>query len=179
METLTLEQLAPYLPYGLKCQYEGILNGREISKQRKEYHKENEPFANWEHYTPIEQIKGLKIAPLKTIRVYKKYWVATCSVYNHGQKVFYNGFGIKPILRNLSDLTKEIEHKGERLCVMSILFPMLETHSVLLDVIPDKAEDILIPLISNNNMLNVLLKYHFDVFGLIEKGLAIDINQIK
>ena len=62
---------------------------------------------------------------------------------------------------------------------MSILFPMLETHSVLLDVIPDKAEDILIPLISNNNMLNVLLKYHFDVFGLIEKGLAIDINQIK
>ena len=168
METLTLEQLAPYLPYGLKCQYEGILNGREISKQRKEYHKENEPFANWEHYTPIEQIKGLKIAPLKTIRVYKKYWVATCSVYNHGQKVFYNGFGIKPILRNLSDLTKEIEHNGERFVVIDIL-EQDENNDYLADcnIWTQKLfeeQKILSLEFIPYGVMQILFKYHFDFY---------------
>lgn len=119
---LELEHLAPYLPYGLKCQYEGIVNGGEISKKRKEYKKENEPFVNWSYFRDIDEIKGLKIAPLKSIRVYKKYWVATCGIYNKGQKGFYSGIGIKPILRPLSDLAKEIEVDGKKFVPIKKLF---------------------------------------------------------
>ena len=59
---LTLEHLASYLPYGLKCQYKGIINGKEMARQRKEFEKENTPFINWEHYKPIEEKTGCILA---------------------------------------------------------------------------------------------------------------------
>jgi len=146
---LELKHLAPYLPYGLKCQYEGIVNGGEISKKRKEYKKENEPFVNWSYFRDIDEIKGLKIAPLKSIRVYKKYWVATCGIYNKGQKGFYSGIGIKPILRPLSDIQDDDINTPEYLqeCCYSYVQHLLEQH--------------------------------YDVFGLIPQGLAIDINTLN
>lgn len=83
---------------------------------------------------------------------------------------------IKPILRPLSDLTKEIEHNGERF-VFSDRYLSNSKIKMLLDN----------SLCSFNNPLNdidynsvkLLLEHHFDVFGLIEKGLAININSIE
>jgi len=79
--------------------------------------------------------------------------------------------GAKPILRPLSDLTKEIEHNGER------FVPVIEWGWV---------EDI---NRFNHNYFKYrfesywkfeqLINHHFDVFGLIEKGLAIDINTLE
>jgi hypothetical protein len=74
-------------------------------------------------------------------------------------------YDYKPILRPLSDLTKEIEVNGKK------FIPIQET-------------DIDIPFTSNYYFLvaygdvEKLLQFHFDVFGLIEKELAIDINSL-
>ena len=79
----------------------------------------------------------------------------------------------KPILRPLSDLTKEIEIDGEKIVISneyrSCRFNEMSTlkgGSVILRSIMLKEYDI-------------ILKYHFDIFGLIEKGLAIDINTLN
>ncbi len=80
----------------------------------------------------------------------------------------------KPILRPLSDLTKEIEVNGgfvpkERLdqSCLTLFYPtekLTEIHGIM------SAPYIIIIH---------LLEWHFDVFGLIKAGLAIDINTIK
>ena len=91
-----------------------------------------------------------------------------------------NGLTIKPILRPLSDLTKEIE----------------ETEKTLLDKIVfesnrhcDAYEEWLEHYIDTNDescieqapfeIIQELFKLHFDVFGLIQQGLAIDINTLE
>jgi hypothetical protein len=80
-------------------------------------------------------------------------------------------------LLNLSDLTKEIEHNGEKFVPIEFLsqYPSL------------KLEDECKSIMSDNRWLNhcsyflvsYLFEWHFDVFGLIEDGLAIDLNTIN
>lgn len=65
---LELNHLAPYLPYRVKCQYEGIVNGNELRAQEKAYSIDKEPF-DWS----VQPIKGLKIGSLKSI-----YFNANC-----------------------------------------------------------------------------------------------------
>lgn len=90
----------------------------------------------------------------------------------------YNCFEeIKPILRPLSDLTKEITVNGENFVpsdYISVRFNLFCGEWLYLcinnlDVIED------VPL----SVSKKLLEWHFDIFGLIEKGLAIDINTIN
>lgn len=82
----------------------------------------------------------------------------------------------KPILRPLSDLTKQIEINGE------VYEPNMELGSEAFD------EDFEYFTFSDRKMtpedwsysdVSLLFEWHFDVFGLIEKGLAIDFNQLK
>ena len=81
----------------------------------------------------------------------------------------------KPILRPLSDLTKEIT-----------------THKICGEFIEQWCEDWIehfVDFTGKHNeanikacpydLMEILLENHYDVFGLIEKGLAIDINTIK
>ena len=74
----------------------------------------------------------------------------------------------KPILRPLSYLTKQIEHNGEKF--------------LLIDFLLDKDIIVYNPNIDYRLLrfgdIEKLLKHHFDVFGLIDKGLAIDINTL-
>ena len=70
----------------------------------------------------------------------------------------------KPILHPLSDLTKEIEVNGEK------FVPRDKFYGNPLDY----------KILDNNyNVVQKLLEWHFDVFGLIENGLAVDINTLK
>jgi len=80
----------------------------------------------------------------------------------------------KPILHPLSDLTKEIEVNGERFVpkarldqsCLTLFYPterLTEIHGIM------SAPYVII--------IN-LHKWHFDVFGLIEQGLAVDINTL-
>ena len=83
---------------------------------------------------------------------------------------------IKPILRPLSDLTKEIEHNEEK------FVPHKKFFREAYQLIQNELE------ITNNKplcdyftweIMQKLFEWHFDVFGLIEKGLAIDINTLE
>ena len=84
------EFLAASLPYNLKCQYCGVISydidcdGDDVNHQY-----------------------GNKVALLKELRFYKKYWIAKCGVKSMALKRFNNGDGLLPIIRPLDSLTKE------------------------------------------------------------------------
>lgn len=91
---------------------------------------------------------------------------------------FINGeYLVKPILRPLSNLEtyfKELWYKKDK-----EVREFLDSDFLILFEI-----DIETIQVTNNNYLpvglyNLLLKHHFDVFGLIEKNSAIDINTLN
>lgn len=70
----------------------------------------------------------------------------------------------KPILRPLSYLTKEIEVNGEK------FIPRMKFYGTPLDY----------KITSNSyDVIQKLLEWHFDIFGLIDSGLAVDINSLN
>lgn len=104
------------------------------------------------------------------------------SEYNRGVRKGLTLTQVKPILRPLSDLTKEIEHKGEK-------FVPFDRYS---DIFGSN-DDVLFENMNNENnemhysvckelphyVFDWLVSFHFDVFGLIDAGLAIDINTLN
>jgi hypothetical protein len=80
---------------------------------------------------------------------------------------------IKPILRPLSDLTKEIEVNGEK------FIPQQEINHLDFDWLISSKEPYELVMKTNYEDIVKLFEWHFDVFGLIEKNLAIDINTLE
>lgn len=89
----------------------------------------------------------------------------------------------KPLLRPMSDLFKEIEHQGEKVCVASEIVDnfqeWLEFYNndgkTIRNWDTGEFYDFNQPLVINllpYCIAEILFQYHFDVFGLIEKGLA-------
>ena len=85
--------------------------------------------------------------------------------------------GVKPILHPLSDLKVEINHNGE------IFTPNNWIHE---NYIGAKYDDDLKTLFGFKTyqhlpfaLFQKLLEWHFDIFNLIDKGLAIDINTLS
>jgi DNA phosphorothioation-dependent restriction protein DptG len=88
---------------------------------------------------------------------------------------------IKPILRPLSDLTKVIEVNGEKFIPWEWFNENpSENHCEVYEEWFEHIED-------NNwaswvsapyELTQKMIEWHFDVFGLIEKGLAININDL-
>ena len=187
MKTLTLEHLAPYLPYGLK-----FIDSKGT----------------------IFEMDGL----FKDLAIH----------FKETNRLDYFHFcpQIKPILRPLSDLAKEIEHNGEKFVP---IVELAKIHGVEFDIKQIKNEfntivcyseitlhptdntpfardffeldledccfdfgfeifgidatDIIetsfFPVRNQLKLFNKLFELHFDVFGLIEQGLAIDINTLE
>jgi len=137
---LTIEHLAPYLPYGIKVlrpDSRTILKVEGIASQLLIFSEENEP--DW----TFGIIQGNKL-----------------------------------ILRPLSDLTKEIDHNGARFVPSQYWsdapWDMLNmTLGTLYQYLRDPG--FFLPYMAWQK----LFEWHFDAFGLIEQGLAIDINTIK
>lgn len=86
-------------------------------------------------------------------------------------------YNLKPILRPLSDLTKDIEVNGEKFVPIESLYYLkpfecsyleMQEHIIGLDI-----EETPYWLVQK------LYEWHFDLHSLIEKNLAIDINNIK
>jgi len=173
---LKIEHLAPYLPYGLKLNIQTRRNG--------------------EH-------QGTYIMSAENI-----YDVISSVNKKVENKSYY------PILRNLSDLTKEIEVNGEKFVPMVELAKIAnlditkyslgeyngDTYGILCDIKNDDDIDthevLGFDLISGfghhykpsknftivNNQLqlwNKLFEWHFDIFGLIQNNLAIDLNSLN
>lgn len=168
MKKLKLEHLAPYLPYELKLFYTHTKKIGQISN----IYSIGEGFDNEDIKISIDFSEGEHI------------WM------------------YKPILRPLSDITKEIIHNEERfvpglklvdpektewsrmICEFYNPFARIPTHSKYIRVMHDKLGEIISINPSNISHLPYhtfknLLEWHFDVFGLIEKGLAIDINTLN
>lgn len=80
---------------------------------------------------------------------------------------------IKPILRPLSDLTKEIEIDGVK------FVPVFHTKELKEDFILSGDESYFYNCMDLYEDFQKLFTWHFDVFGLIPAGLAIDINTIE
>jgi len=198
---MKLEHIAPYLPYGVKCEYIGIINGKELAKFKK-MDINNPLFKDY----PDEEF-GVKTAELKSIDVFRHYWVAKAGIYRRGLKSFVNGSGMKPILHPLSDLTKpclpdgkipivelakisysklewDISIDNDGICYVGDVFNARQyrfgyygsegyfgcTHI-------RSSESKIVPY--QLQLFQKLFSWHFDVFGLIESGEAIDINILK
>ena len=163
METLTLEQLAPYLPYGIPAK----LSQKGIFNQDDEY--------------PNPRTKEIGI--IKNI----SFWYPEITGQLHISETYSFDFDeideVDILLRPLTDLTKEIEHNGESFVVIDIL-EQDENNDYLADcnIWTQKLfeeQKILSLEFIPYGVMQILFMYHFDVFGLIPKGLAKDINQIK
>lgn len=115
--------------------------------------------------------------------------------------------GCKPILRPLSDLTKEIEVNGERFIPILDLAKLHQSDFRSMNPYStnhchactngslhrfgyninkksfflyfDGEEDGFCGLSNQIEMFQKLFEWHFDVFGLIKENLAIDINTLK
>lgn len=94
----------------------------------------------------------------------------------------------KPILRPLSDLVKEIEHNGEKLVLaewidknirnnVDIYKPLNTNYPIELSIETENYSQE-IDLYDGYTIIQKLFEYHFDVFGLIENNLAININDL-
>lgn len=115
----------------------------------------------------------------------------------------------KPILRPLSDTTKEIEVNGVKFVPIIKLTKIAHGYRFIEHVIVsdnfmnvdyfkygehfkfsisqglkfiniyNNSENKYIPISNLSKLLQKLHEWHFDIYGLIEKGLAIDINTLK
>lgn len=102
----------------------------------------------------------------------------TLTVNNFNSQI--DNSGKKMILRPLSDLTKEISHNGTRFVPKDEINQYTKTNAdgtLYLLVGGDYWESC--PLKWDYQTVEQLLSRHFDIYGLIGDGLAIDINMIK
>ncbi|MGJ1414103.1 hypothetical protein [Sphingobacterium multivorum] len=153
MDKLTLENLAPYLPYGVELAF--------IVRNEVRY---------------IDKITGISdIGDYDDIKI----------------KLGYNGsehiWMFKPILRPISDLSSYNEHFEEswisRLNKECIEFSnaggIWLDSDLDFDLMYDRCEPPgYLRLEYTSKCRDWLVKNHFDVFGLIQKGIAFDVNQI-
>jgi len=157
---LELKHIAPYLPYGLKgAEYE---NG--------------------------------ELFVLAQIDLTKKYPI----IWESNSRLNICRTDCKPILRPLSDLTKEIEVDGEKFVPIMNL-QKCESETIVSEYSSDGDKtktltityklmgDTFTDFVINRNSIEFtdykyvskLVEWHFDLFGLITQGLAIDINTLE
>jgi len=120
-------------------------------------------------YLPYE-LKGyyLDSEVLGTVVKLETYRVSGRTVYGNkvpiGDRISY----FKPILRPLSDLTKEIEHNGERFIPNDRVCYWENKELAKTNILDMPYKWIL-----------RLFEWHFDIFDLIGHNLAIDINTLN
>lgn len=139
----------------------------------------------------MEKLELKHLAPylpygLKLQFIFKKekiFLLSTYDEYKNGEQTILiaqalNGY-YKPILRPLSDLTKEIEVNGEKFVPIDIIYKLWYGNYLgqfSKEIILQK-----IKLFSTKMpyfIVEKLHEWHFDTNQLIEKGLAIDFNTL-
>jgi len=160
---LELKHWAAYIPYGIPA----ILSQKGIFNQDDEY--------------PNPKTKMLGV--IKNI----SFWHPEITGQLHITETYSFDFDdvdeVCICLHPLSDLIKEIEVNGEKFIPIERLrseFSNIYFEIGILNslVIKGKNENFII--YSSTVLINEkLCEWHFDVFGLIDSGLAIDINTVK
>ena len=105
----------------------------------------------------------------------KRSFAGTVEEESQTDEYYYcdNIENIKPILRPLSDLTKEIEVNGEKFYPLQKFGLVANKNNQEFFEVKIKEQWITF------KEMQILISWHFDVFGLIENNLAIDINTLK
>ena len=93
---------------------------------------------------------------------------------------------LKPILRPLSDLVKVINYNGKEFKTLDFIKDQCEdeyfTDTDFEEYIENRKHNTTYLTHAMDylpyGLINRFIEWHFDVFGLIEKGLAIDINTL-
>ena len=92
------------MPWDLKVQYEGILNGEELKKYLKKL--ESEPWLSRnQNIKPPQELHGLKIGFIKSVSFWKCRTVYHVGIKSRGLKKIHNLMDLKPILK---PMTKEV-----------------------------------------------------------------------
>jgi hypothetical protein len=92
--------------------------------------------------------------------------------------------GVMPFLHPISDLTKEIDCPdvmGEKFVPINRLKKEHSEYPLLIDgnvFFTDRCNLNMLEIHEINKIFQKLYQWHFDINGLIEKGLAIDINTL-
>lgn len=170
----------------LKVQYEGITNTKELSKCRREWNIKNKlvPLMEQETIELPKEVRGLKVGFIKIVEHWKsgiKYRIGNTT---GGLQTHYNLSKIKPILRPLSDLTKysvEEDISGDITLydyIKKLWFITIREDGHFSHSNGDGTCTGYSYKSCDYSLIQLLLEHHFDVFGLIEKGLAIDINTL-
>ena len=145
-EKLTLEHLAPYLPYGLICIH-------KFSKMKNVPNPLLIGSAAAPARSPILEKEEERLPPIYGVVYYKKVQNRK-GKYTIEEVLEYG----KPILRPLSDL------------MVGVDFTDLEIYELQTKGIWSKF---------SIAQWEAVWRNHYDIFGLIEKGLAIDINTLN
>lgn len=183
---LELKHILSY-PKDLKVQYTGIVNTKQLKEWRKKEPKGSdffsEEYSQWDKLQP-EEIVGEKISTIKGIKFFKNYHVIRVGrSFGYGKNESTST--IKPILRSLTDLAKEIEHNGERFVPASKLFNLHEIlirdgYTLNIDRFyyhQDGYSDFEIK--QSFDFWQKLLEWKFDIFKLIDSRLAIDVSTLN
>ena len=94
-------------------------------------------------------------------------------------EILHTNKDYKPILRPLSDLTKEIEHRGEKFVPYKKLdWDKWDGEIGEYISFGDSHAGVINPL-NQLNQLQFLVSWHFDIANLISTGEAIDINTLE
>jgi hypothetical protein len=158
MKTIELKHLAAYLPYKLRL-YVSI---------------------HFRPSTDIFYLQSIDISDNEIRYMCQEEGSDLIDVYNECTELS----NVKPVLRPLSDLTKEIEVSGAKTIMIYELGELIDEHNLGYDdfyINYEKfSESGLINwLLQPYFIVERLLELHFDIFGLIDVDLAIDINSLK
>jgi len=188
MEKLELKHLAPYLPYNIgfveKNKIETIIGYKGDAIFIEGGHKSG--------YCQVYEINTLALRPMsdltKEITVYVKKFIPIVELYrlsneyNYNQDLnyeFIDSWGSGKILKIWIDKSKDEYtefiysdfsfRKDTRRAKGSNVFGMDLPHPIRLD---NKIHN-------QQKLFDKLFEWHFDVFGLIKKGLAISLNDLS
>lgn len=185
IERLTIKDIAPYLPYGLQVEYEGILNGKEIKSYDKEFEEEHgdDFFAkNQEYYRPPEKVIGKKIGYIKEVGFFLEY--TRYRIGKKGLQTHYNTEKFKPILYPISCLTKTIQHGNESFVPMERLRKLSCWHKedmkwfeIAMSAFSNSTEELEFRDLPYG-VCEKLAEWHINFVG-IPEGLYIDKNTLK
>lgn len=135
METLKLHHIAPYLPYGLKCQT--VDRGEVVISELNAAYSDN----SYTFMNIVESEKGFD--------------------------------DIKPLLKPMSALN--ISYVAELARYVSTLDEKYTIEIAMKMIEERKSKPLNMPYV----IVQILLQWHFDVFGLIDKGLAKNIWELE
>ena len=133
---------------------------------------------HWTSYLPYNVNLKSNEGRIPSVMTGIQYPYIECTL-EHNIANHFSNFSL--ILRPLSDLTKEIEVDGEKFIPIENLGYDKEYRVTFYE----KGRYFYVyrngihVICFQGEMIDLLLSWHFDIFGLIDAGLAVDINTVK